>query len=85
MLLLAFGQTEFDLGKAALGEIDAERDEREPLLLCLAEELIDLLAVEKQFPSAERFVVHDVAVAIGTDVAVVEKGLTSFYAGVTIL
>ena len=85
MLLLAFGQPEFDLGKAPLGEIDAERDERETLLLRLAEELIDLLAVEEQFPSAERFVIHDVAVAVGTDVAVVEKDLTGFHAGVTIL
>ena len=47
MQLLAFGQPEFDLGKAPLGEIDAERDEREPLLLRLAKELIDLLAVEE--------------------------------------
>ena len=85
MLLLAFGQPEFDLGKATLGEIDAERDEREPLLLRLAEELIDLLAVEEQFPSTERLVIHDVAVAVGIDVAVVKKDLTALHAGVTIL
>ena len=85
MLLLAFGQPEFDLGKAPLGEIDAERDEREPLLLRLAEEPIDLLAVEEQFPSTERLVIHDVAVAVGTDVAVVEKDLAALHAGVTIL
>jgi hypothetical protein len=85
MLLLAFGQPEFDLGMAPLGEIDAERDEREPLLLRLAEELIDLLAVEEQFPSTERLVIHDVAVAVGADVAVMEKDLTALHAGVTIL
>ena len=85
MLLLAFGQPEFYLGKAPLGEIDAERDEREPLLSCLAEELIDLLAVEEQFPRTERLVIHDVAVAIGTDMAVVEKDLVALHAGVTIL
>ena len=85
MLLLAFSQPEFDLGKAPLGEIDAEWDEREPLLLRLAEELIDLLAVEEQFPSTERFVIHDVAVAVGADVAVVEKDLAVLHAGVTIL
>ena len=85
MLLLAFGQPEFDLGKTPLGEIDAERDEREPLLLRLAEEFNDLLAVEKQFPGAERFVIHDVAVAVGTDVAVVEEDLATLHAGVTIL
>ena len=85
MLLLAFGQPDFDFGKTPLGEINAERDEREPLLLCLAEELIDLLAMEKQLPSPEGLMIHDIAVAVGADVAVVEKGLTSFYAGVTIL
>ena len=85
MLLLAFGQPEFYLGKAPLGEIDAERDEREPLLFRLAEELIDLLAVEEQFPRTERLVIHDVAVAVGADVAVVEKDLTFPHAGVTIL
>jgi hypothetical protein len=85
MLFLAFGQPEFDLGKAPLGKIDAERDEREPLLLRLAEELIDLLAVKEEFPSTERLVIHDVAVAVGADVAVVEKDLAVLHAGVTIL
>lgn len=85
MLLLAFGQPEFDLGKAPLGEVDAKRDEREPLLLCLAEELIDLLAVEEQFSSTERLVIHDVAMAVGADVAVVEKDLAVLHAGITIL
>jgi hypothetical protein len=85
MLLLAFGQPEFDLGKAPLGEIDTERDEREPLLLRLAKELIDLLAMEEQLPSAERLVIHDVPVAVRTDVTVVEKDLAILHAGVTIL
>ena len=85
MLLLAFCQPEFDLGKASLGEIDTERNERESLLLRLAEEFIDLLTVKEQFPSTERFVIHDVAVAIGTDVAVMEKRLAALHAGVTIL
>ena len=85
MLLLAFGQSKFNLREAPLGEIDAERDEREPLLLRLAEKLIDLLTVEEQFSGAERLVVHDVAVAIGTDVAVVEKDLSVPHASVTIL
>jgi hypothetical protein len=85
MQLLAFGQPEFDLGKAPLGKIDAERDEREPLLLRLAKELIDLFAVEEELPSTERFVIHDVAVAIGADVAVMEKDLAALHTGVTIL
>ena len=85
MLFLAFGQPEFNLGKTTLGKIDAERDECESLLLRLAEEFIDLLTVEEQFPSTERLVIHDVAVAVGTDVAVVEKDLATLHAGVTIL
>ena len=85
MLLLAFGQSEFNFGKASLGKIDAERDEREPLLLRLAEKLIDLLAMEEQLPGAEGLVIHDVAVTVGADVAVVEKDLTVPHAGVAIL
>ena len=85
MLLLAFGQPEFDLGKAPLGKIDTEWDEREPLLFRLAEKLIDLLAVKEQFPGTEGLVIHDVAVAVGADVAVVEKDLAVLHAGVTIL
>ena len=85
MLLLALGQPEFDLDQAAFGEINAERNKCEPLLLGLAQELIDLLTVEKQFPSTERFVIHDIAVAVGTDVAVVKKCLATFHARVTVL
>ena len=85
MLLLALGQPDFDLGKAPFGEIDAEWDECEALLLRLAKEFIDLLAMEKQLPGAEGLVIHDVAVAVGTDVAMVEKGLPFPHAGVTIL
>jgi len=85
MLLLAFGQPEFNLGKTTLGKIDAERNECESLLLSLAEEFIDLLTVEEQFPSTERFMIHEVAIAIGTDMAMVEKNFAALYAGITIL
>ncbi len=85
MLLLALGQPEFNLGKAPLGEIDAERDDRQPLLLRLAKEFIDLLAMEKQLSGAERLMIHDVAMTVRADVAVVEKNLTLPHAGVAIL
>ena len=85
MLFLALGQTEFDLGESTLREIDAERDEREALLLSLAKELVDLLAVEKQFPGTERLVIHNVAVTIEADVAMVKKRFASLHAGITIL
>ena len=84
MLLLAFGQPEFDLGQTPIGKIDAERDDREPLLLRLDEELVDLLPMEEQFPGAQRLVVRKVAVAVGTDVAMVKKDLALFHAGITI-
>ena len=85
MLLLAFGQPEFNFGKAPVGKIDAEWDKGEPLLLRLGEKLIDLFAMEEQLPGTERLVIHDVAVAVGTNVAVVEKDLAALHAGVTIL
>ncbi len=85
MLLLALGQPDFDLGKAPFGEIDAERDDRQPLLLGLNQELIDLLAMEQEFPSTERLMIRKVAVAIRTDVAMVEKDLSLSHAGITVL
>src|SRR5512147_490594 len=39
---LAFGESQLDLGMTALGEVDAEGDEGEAFLLCLAEQLVDL-------------------------------------------
>jgi len=85
MLLLSFGQADFDLGEAPLGEINAERDERKSLLLRFAKELVDLLAVEEQLPGAERFVIRNVAVAVGTDMAMMEKNLVALHTGITVL
>lgn len=85
MLFLALGQSELNLGKTSLGEIDAERDKCKPLLLRLAQKFIDFLAVEEQFPRAKGLVVHDVAVTVRTDVAMVEKNLAALHAGVTVL
>lgn len=85
MLLFAFGQPELHFGQASLGKINAERDEREPLLLGFTKEFIDFLAVEQQFPGTQRLVIHDVAMAVGADVAMMEKDLALLYAGITIL
>ena len=84
MLFLAFGQPKFDFGQAPIREINAERDDREPLLLRLDEEFIDLLAMEKEFPGTERFMIRQVAVAVRTDVAMVEKDLSLSHTGITI-
>ncbi len=85
MLLLALGQPEFYLGKSPLGKIEPERDKCESLLLRLAKQLMNLLAVEEQFPRPEGLVIHEVAMAIGTDMAMVEKDLGTLHAGVTVL
>ena len=85
MLLLALGQPDFNLGEAPFGEINAERDDRQPLLLGLNQKLIDLLAMEQEFPSTERLMIRKVAVAVGADVAVVEKDLSLSHAGITVL
>jgi len=85
MLFLALGQPDFNLGKAPFGEIDAERDDRQPLLLGLNQELIDLLAMEQEFPGTERLMIRKVAVAIRTDVAMVEKDLSLSHTGITVL
>ena len=84
MLLFAFRQPDFDFGQTTIGEIDAERDNRQPLLLRLCEELVDLFAMEQEFPGAKRFMIRKVAVAIRTDVAMVEKDLSFFHTGITI-
>ena len=84
MLFFAFRQAEFDFGQATIGEVDTERDDRQPLLLRLDEEFIDLLAMEQEFPGTERFMIRKVAVAIRTDVAMVEKDLSLSHTGVTI-
>ena len=84
MLFFAFRQAEFDFGQATIGEIDAERDDRQPLLLRLDKEFIDLFAMEQEFPGTERFMIRKVAVAVRTDVAMVKKDLSFSYAGITI-
>jgi hypothetical protein len=85
VLLLALGQPKFDFSLTALGEIDAERNECEALLLCLAEQLVDFFLMQEQLAHPDRVMIHDVAVTVRTDVAVMEKDLALFYARVTIL
>ena len=61
--LFAFGQAKLHLGISTLGEINAQGDQRETLLLCLAKQLVDLRLMEKQSAHPRRIVIHDVAVA----------------------
>lgn len=85
VLLLALRETDLDLGMAALGEIDAEGHEREPLLLGLADQFVDFLPMQQQFSGPGRILVHDVPVTVGADVAMVQKDFVVVYGGVTIL
>ena len=68
MGLLAAGQPELELRAALVGEIEAERDDRQALRLGLAEQLIDLGAVEEQLPLALGLVVVAVALLERSDV-----------------
>lgn len=82
---LALRQSQFDFGESALGEIDPEGNEGQAFLLGLAEQLVDFLPVQEQFPHPDRIMVHDIAVAVGTDVTVVEEDFPVFHARVTVL
>lgn len=70
---------------ASLRKIDSEGDQRESLLLSFAEKLVDLLSMKEQFAGPDRIMVHNVAVTIGTDVAMMEKHLALFDARITVL
>src|SRR5262249_37954674 len=52
VVALAPGQPDLDLGPAVL-EVDAQRDEREALLLGAPVELVDLLVVQQQLAPAD--------------------------------
>jgi hypothetical protein len=82
---LPLGQAELDLGMTAWGKIDAQGNQGQALLLGLAEQFIDLLLVQQQLTHTNRIMVHDVAVTIGTDVAMVQKHLSALHGCVAIL
>ena len=85
MLFLAFGQSQFDLGLAPIRKIDAERDQREALLLCFPQELVDLLSMQEQFAGPDRVMVHNIAVAVGTDMAMMKKNFPILHTGIAVL
>ena len=84
ILFLAFGQRDLNLGLSPRTEVNAERYDREPLLLRLAQQLADFFAMEEQLAWAQRIVVHDIAVAIRRDMAIVQNHLLMIHAGITI-
>src|SRR5271165_3299040 len=67
--LLAFSQGEFNLHSAVL-EVHPRGDQGQALLLGLADELAKFLFVDEQLAGAQRRVVENVAMVVGSDVAV---------------
>ena len=84
MELLAAGYSELELGAALAGEIEAERDDRQALRLRLAEQLIDLGAVEEQLPLPLGLVVVTVGLLERSDVGADQPGLVALDARVRI-
>ena len=82
---LALGKPELYLGMTALGEVDAERHEGEALLLRLAHQLVDFFLVQEQFSGSGWIMIHDVAMAVGTDMTIVEKDFAVAGCGVAVL
>jgi hypothetical protein len=58
-----------------MGEIDLQRNEREPLVLHLSDDLAQLFLVDKKFPSPERINIAVAAVRIRTDVRCLQPEL----------
>src|SRR5204863_4839322 len=81
VLSLAPAQAELDL-RDAVGEVDAHRDEREPLLLLLADQPLDLSAMQQQLPRAQRIVAALLALLVRRDVHVLEPQLAALDASV---
>src|SRR5207245_2403682 len=73
-LPLAAGEADLHLGMVAR-EVDAQRDKCVSLLLDLADQARDLLAVEQELARPHRIVVHDVALCIRRDVDVLQPCL----------
>src|SRR5438105_15000237 len=73
-LALASGQADLDLGMVA-GEVNAQRDERVTLLLDLADQARDLLAVQHELARTQRVMVLDVALSIWRCVNVLQVGI----------
>src|SRR3954470_463921 len=75
--LLTLGECKFYF-HASILEIHAGGDEREALLLSFADELFDLFFMHQQFAGAERGMVVNVAMLVGSDMAVEQPQFAVF-------
>src|SRR5947209_17894423 len=73
--VLAPGERDLELGVWPL-EVDTRGDERQPLLRCLADQALDLAAVEQKLAGALRVVVLARGRRVGRDVHVVHPDLS---------
>src|SRR3954463_10690857 len=71
---LAAGEGQLDLDLPG-GEVERERDERQPALLRLADEPLDLRLVQEQLPRAPRLVVRPAPLRVLRDVDVAQEDL----------
>ena len=74
---LAFGEPQLNLRVSALGEVDAQRHQGQPFLLGLPQQLVNLALMKQQLPDACGIMVHNVAMTVWTDMALVEKDFAS--------
>src|SRR5206468_6133995 len=84
IFMLALAKAYFELRLPGRCEIKPQGHQCEPLLLGPAHELIDLPAMQEQLARAQWVVIHDVAVTIRTDVAVVQDYLGPVHPGETV-
>src|SRR5664280_1969053 len=68
-VLLAFRQGQLHL-YPAVAEVQPRRNQRQSLLLRLADEFVQLILVHQQLPRAQGFMVEDVAVFVRADVRI---------------
>ena len=85
VLFLAFRERQLDLRPALFRKINPQRDEGEPFLLRLPDQLVDFLPMQQQLAGAQGIVIHDIAVAVRADVTMVEKDLAVIDGGVAVL
>ena len=69
--LLTLGQSDLYF-HPAVAKIQARRDQRQPLLMRLTDQLVQLGTVNQELSGAQRFMVEDVAMVVFADVSVDE-------------
>src|ERR1022692_161027 len=83
-VLLAFRQSQLHL-HPTIAEVQPRWDQRQSLLLRLADEFMQLILVHQQLPGTQGFMVEDVAVFVRTDVRVDQPEFAIFHQPVGVL